>query len=101
MKAIADPQASVFVSVAAVWEMMIKAADGRLSVPEDPAAMLKRKRFEPLPITLGHALQAAALPPHHRDPFDRMMVAQAQMEGLTLVTRDGVMPRYNVPTLLA
>jgi PIN domain nuclease of toxin-antitoxin system len=85
---IAQPETRVWVSVASVWEMSIKRAQSKLTMPEDLDAALVAYRFEPLPITLAHALAAGALPPHHRDPFDRMLIAQAQLEGLTLVTHD-------------
>jgi PIN domain nuclease of toxin-antitoxin system len=70
-------------------------------VPEDVGEQISRHRFAALPITIGHALRAGELPLHHRDPFDRMLVAQAQIEGLTIVTRDPNIGRYDVATLAA
>jgi PIN domain nuclease of toxin-antitoxin system len=81
--------------------MRIKSALGKMTMPDDLPAQLAAARFEVLPITLPHALAAGALPPHHRDPFDRMLVAQAQREGLTLVTHDARLRPYDVTVLWA
>lgn len=88
--------AVVLVSVASVWEAAIKAALGRLQLPEPLSAGARRSGFDDLPITSPHAEQAADLPPHHADPFDRLLVAQAQLEGLELVTHDDALARYDV-----
>jgi len=93
---IADPTTLVAVSAASVWEAGIKQALGKLSTPEPLGSAALATGFEPLAITLEHADRAGALPPHHRDPFDRMLVAQAQIEGLTIVSRDPVFSRYDV-----
>ncbi len=98
---VGDAQARVYVSVASAWEMSIKRAQGRLTMPDDLGAALVAYQFEPLLITLAHALAAGALPPHHRDPFDCMLVAQAQLDGLTLVTHDARMRPYDVTVLWA
>lgn len=97
--AIADPENDVAVSAASAWEIAIKRALGRLSAPDDLETVLEASGFEPLPITVGHALGAGALPPHHGDPFDRMLVAQALAEGYTLMTRDSRFADYDAPTL--
>ena len=99
--AIADPKNEVFVSAVSGWEIGIKKATGRLVAPDKLAAMVDEKQFEHLPLTFAHAQRAAALPPHHRDPFDRMLIAQAQAEGMTLVTRDSRIPLYDVRTMPA
>lgn len=99
--AIADPGNEVFVSAVSGWEIGIKKAKGRLVAPDDLAAVVDEKRFEHLPLTFAHAERAAALPSHHRDPFDRMLIAQAQAEGLVLVTRDSRMADYEVATMRA
>jgi PIN domain nuclease of toxin-antitoxin system len=99
--AIADPDSVVAVSAASAWEIAIKSAAGKLRAPAELEQQLRRERFVPLPIRLPHALRACALPPHHADPFDRMLVAQAELEGLTLVTRDSALSRYGVATLAA
>jgi PIN domain nuclease of toxin-antitoxin system len=89
----------VFVSAASIWEAGIKAALGKLTLDVDLAHEAVREGFEPLAIQLEHARDAAALPPHHRDPFDRMLIAQARAEGLTLVTRDLSLAAYDVVLL--
>jgi PIN domain nuclease of toxin-antitoxin system len=84
----------VFVSAATAWEAAIKAALGRLRYPDTIEAGVEASGFEKLPITLAHAERAARLPPHHADPFDRMLVAQAETEDLTLVTHDRTLAPY-------
>jgi len=99
--AIADEGNAVYVSAATAWEISIKRAIGKLESPGDLEAQVKWHRFDPLPIALRHALAAGGLPHHHEDPFDRMLVAQAMAEGLTIATRDPRIPLYGVPTLAA
>ena len=99
--AIEDARNEVFVSVASGWEIAIKRAHGKLKAPDDLEAGLRAQGFEPLSISFHHAEQAGALPPHHRDPFDRMLIAQAQAEGLILVTRDTRIPLYGIRTMAA
>ena len=99
--AIADPASIVYVSAATAWEMAIKQALGKLDAPSDVERQIKLNRFEPLSITIGHAFSAGTLPRHHDDPFDRMLVAQALAEGLTIITRDSRIGRYAVSTLPA
>lgn len=94
--AIVDESNDVLVSSASVWEVAIKRALGKLAAPTDLEAGIVRQGFRALPITFQHAEVAGALPPHHADPFDRMLVAQAQSEALTLVTRDARMRSYGV-----
>jgi len=91
----------VYVSVATVWELGLKAANGKLVFPRDIEDELRANQFEPLPVSIAHALAAARLPFHHRDPFDRMLVAQARLESLTLVTVDARLKTYGVPVLPA
>lgn len=86
----------VFVSAVSAWEVAIKTALGRLRPTRTVAEAVDDSAFEELPVTFAHAAQLARLPPHHRDPFDRMLVAQAQGESLALVTRDPVFRRYEV-----
>jgi PIN domain nuclease of toxin-antitoxin system len=98
--AIEDPASVVFVSAASAWEMAIKQARGKLRYPAaEISAALGRASLLELPVTIRHAEAAAILPPHHRDPFDRMLVAQAQVEGLSLVSRDPAVRRYQVTVL--
>ena len=84
----------VFLSAASVWEMAIKQTLGRLQVPEPVSAVAARVGIERLPITFEHAEATVALPPVHRDPFDRLLVTQARIEGLTLVTHDPQVRSY-------
>lgn len=99
--AIADAGNQVHVSAATIWELSIKRSKGLLQAPEDLEALVLDEGFISLPISLFHAQQAGALPDLHRDPFDRMLVAQAQAEGLELVTSDGMIPQYGVRCLPA
>jgi PIN domain nuclease of toxin-antitoxin system len=98
--AIADPAAIVYVSAATIWEISIKTQLGRLEVLDaDLVAEISASEFAELPIAARHADRAGRLPPHHADPFDRMLVAQAQLEGLVCVTRDPAFDAYGVPIL--
>jgi PIN domain nuclease of toxin-antitoxin system len=99
--AIEHPRNPVLVSTASTWEMGIKIALGKLRVPNDLVAQLREKRFTALPVTVEHGLQVGELPLLHKDPFDRLLVAQAQLEGLTIVTRDPRIAQYDVATLAA
>lgn len=94
-----DPAHLIHVSAVTVWEVEIKRAIGKLSAPEGFAGECLDRGFDPLPIELAHAERAGRLPPHHADPFDRMLVAQAMVEGLTIVTSDRRIPLYGVPVL--
>lgn len=85
-----------FVSAVTPWELGIKRALGKLTMPDALADELEAQGFVSLPITAAHADRAPALPLHHRDPFDRMLVAQAQLETLTLVTADTIFAEYDV-----
>jgi len=89
------------VSAATAWEISIKRATGKLTAPADLEAQIGASRFDPLPITTRHALAAGALPRHHDDLFDRMLVAQAIVERLTIVTRDARVGLYGVDVLAA
>ncbi len=91
----------VAVSAASAWEIGIKQSIGKLSGPDDLPAELATNGFTELPVTVAHALAAGGLPPHHADPFDRMLVAQSRMEGLTLVTRDDRLVDYGIAHLRA
>lgn len=86
----------VFVSAASVWEIEIKRAKGKLTSPADLRWRLAQSGFQELMISGKHAEEAARLPDHHSDPFDRMLVAQARIENLTLMTADDQIPRYRV-----
>lgn len=96
VKTLIDTEAEVFVSVASVWEIAIKQAAGKLWGPRPLAPTIDACGLAPLPIRTPHAAAAGELPVLHRDPFDRMLVAQARCEGLTLLTRDPRVLRYEV-----
>ncbi|MDE0130321.1 MAG: type II toxin-antitoxin system VapC family toxin [Gammaproteobacteria bacterium] len=98
---IADPRNEVLVSAITGWEIAVKRAKGRITAPDSLGTMVTERGFTHLPLTFQHAEQAGRLPMHHRDPFDRFLVAQAQTEGLILVTRDQRISLYDVPTLTA
>ena len=97
--AIADGRNLVFVSAAVIWEIQIKQALGKLKIPANFRKVLGQQEFEPLDITMEHAYAVADLPQHHRDPFDRMLVAQAKVEGLTIATHDNRLIKYKIPIL--
>ena len=100
-EALEDAQNDVFVSAVSGWEIAVKRALGKLEAPDDLEAGVRQQGFLPLHLTFLHAEQAGALPPHHGDPFDRMLVAQAQVEGLVVVTRDARIPLYGIRTMAA
>ena len=97
---IADPDNAVLVSAASVWEISIKQAIGRLEAPDDLLEALGAD-FATLSMTAAHAVAAGRLPAHHADPFDRMLIAQARIEGLTLVSVDRRFGQYDVSLLAA
>ena len=100
--AIERPRTVACVSAATIWEIRIKVAKGRLRTDfTNVVAEAQRHRFDVVPITGEHAQAAGDLPPHHDDPFDRMLIAQARCENLTLVTRDANCQQYDVPILPA
>jgi PIN domain nuclease of toxin-antitoxin system len=92
---------SVYVSAASAWEVAIKIGLGRLRPSRTVEEAVEESGFLELPITTRHAQRVAGLPAHHRDLFDRLLVAQAEAEGLTLVTRDPVFERYAVDCIMA
>ena len=98
-EAIADPANLVVVSAASAWEISVKKALGKLAAPDDLEQQVRTGGFAALPISLAHGIAAGQLPRHHEDPFDRMLIAQAFAEGLTIVTRDKRFNEYAVPLL--
>jgi PIN domain nuclease of toxin-antitoxin system len=100
-----DGKTRLLLSAASSWEIAIKWAMGRLALPEPPAtyvpSRMQRTNVEPLAVTHSHALQVAALARHHRDPFDRLLVAQAQLEGVPLVTADRAFDAFDVEVIRA
>ncbi|NBM21284.1 type II toxin-antitoxin system VapC family toxin [Streptomyces sp. GC420] len=99
VKDLLDTESDVFLSAISPWEIALKSSLGKLPGPEDIAERVRDTQFTPLPITAAHGVRAGRLPLHHRDPFDRILIAQAQAEGLTLVTRDKWIPKYDVPVM--
>lgn len=98
-EAIADPANLVAVSAVSAWEISIKKALGKLTAPDDLEHQIQAGGFTPLPVTIAHGVAAGQLPRHHDDPFDRMLIAQAAAEGLTIVTRDQRFRHYNAALL--
>lgn len=102
---IANEANEVWLSVASVWEIGIKYAIGKLLLPEPPetyfSSRMQQLEARSLEITAAHAIRAAALPPHHKDPFDRMIIAQAQIESMVIITSDSAFKRYEVSILKA
>jgi PIN domain nuclease of toxin-antitoxin system len=94
-----DHEPDVYVSPATIWEVAIKQSIGKLDKPTDLPERIRDSGFRHLHITAEHGIVAGRLPLIHRDPFDRMLIAQAQVEQLTLVTRDAEIPKYAVDTL--
>lgn len=96
-------EAARFLSSASTWEIAIKHALGGISLHEEPAKLvpllITEMGLQTVDITQGHAIEAGRLPMHHRDPFDRMLIAQARMEGLTLLTADRNFRKYDVPQI--
>lgn len=99
--AIAERSNVVHVSAVTAWEIVVKRALGKLEIPDRWEQAIERERFSTLAVTWRHALRVGELPDIHRDPFDRLLVAQALVEDLTLVSRDAILDRYGIPTLRA
>jgi len=101
----ADLGQEVFLSAASAWEIAIKSASGKLRLPEPPATYVPRRMTEqgvrPLAVSHQHALAVSQLPRHHRDPFDRLLVAQANLENMVLISSDRIFERYAVQLLWA
>ena len=98
-----DGENRLFLSAASGWEIAIKSRLGRLVIPEPVAAFvpaqLAGNAIEGLPISMGHALHVSSLPDHHRDPFDRILVAQSELEHLPILTGDPLIAQYGVETV--
>ena len=97
---IGDGKNEVFLSAASAWEIAIKCARGRLTLPEDPGGYVADRmvthHFLSLPVQISHALQVFNLPDIHQDPFDRLLVAQSQLEDIPILTANTVIPQYGV-----
>lgn len=102
-KLIRDGTTALYLSAASAWEISIKAALGKLRLSGEPGKVITEQMaangIHPLPIQVSHALHVYSLPPHHGDPFDRMLVAQSQLEDLPIVTPDEQIARYGVQTV--
>ena len=100
---IGDGANQVFLSAASMWEIVLKAGAGKLHVTGGASRFLeheiRRNRLSPLPIQLAHILRVTSLPPIHKDPFDRLLIAQAQVENLPLITSDAEITRYPVQVI--
>jgi PIN domain nuclease of toxin-antitoxin system len=100
---ISDGKNEIYLSAASVWEIVIKTAKGRLILPGTPAQYISSRmslyRFRSLPIQISHAVHVYELPPYHSDPFDRLLIAQSQLESLPLLTKDDDILRYELETI--
>lgn len=99
LKLLNDPQDQILLSVASVWEMVIKKGKKKLKTPKDIEGGIKASGFSILPIEISHVLAVEKLPLYHKDPFDRVLVAQAQAENLTLITSDQKIWKYSINIL--
>jgi PIN domain nuclease of toxin-antitoxin system len=97
---IADGRNELFLSAASAWEIAIKCARGRLSLPDTPMAYvtsrMAKHHLQPLPVLISHALRVFELPEIHQDPFDRLLVAQSQLEDLPILSADPLVAQYEV-----
>jgi len=100
---ISNGENEIFLSAASVWEISIKAAKGKLVLPEPPAQYIANRmglyRFQPLLIQVSHAARVYDLPHHHDDPFDRMLIAQSQVEGMPILSADAEVRKYEVEVM--
>jgi PIN domain nuclease of toxin-antitoxin system len=101
LKGVLDHEPDIYISPAILWEVTIKHGIGKLTGPADLPELVRDCGFKGLPILGAHAIAAGRLPLHHRDPFDRILVAQAQVEKLTLVTRNPAIRKYDISILEA
>ncbi|HJD56287.1 MAG TPA: type II toxin-antitoxin system VapC family toxin [Rickettsia endosymbiont of Pyrocoelia pectoralis] len=96
---ITNPDNIIFVSSVNTWEITIKKSLGKLEAPDNLEDAIEANEFQKLPISIAHSTYIANLPLHHKDPFDRLLIAQAIVEGLTLLTCDDQIPKYSVHTM--
>ncbi len=99
--AISEPTNVIFISAATIWEIRIKQSLGKLKIPKNFREVLEAQPFEKLDITSEHAHRINSVGNYHRDPFDRMLIAQAMVERFTLITRDKNILKYKVPVIKA
>ncbi len=100
-KVIASGSNLVCVSAVTIWEIVIKQALGKLEIPQEFREIIGEQGFEALPVTWDHAFEVANLPDHHRDPIDRVLIAQSRVEKMTLISQDTIVRRYDVRVLEA
>jgi PIN domain nuclease of toxin-antitoxin system len=102
-KCILDKKSKLYLSSASVWEIVIKTSIGKLTLPDQPQTFISKQLSEnlidELPVTFKHAFHLLQLPYHHKDPFDRMLISQAQTEKLSILTTDSVFTDYDVKTI--
>lgn len=102
-KCILDKKSKLYLSSASIWEIVIKTSIGKLTLPEHPQTFIKKQLAEnmidELPVTFKHAFQLLQLPYHHKDPFDRMLISQAQSEKLSILTTDSLFAGYDIKTI--
>lgn len=100
---IADGNNEIFLSAASAWEIAIKTARGRLTLPEDPTRYVSNRLslhgFQALPVQIHHAVQVYKLPLHHADPFDRLLIAQSQIESMSMISLDIEIRKYEVEVI--
>lgn len=100
---LSDPANTLLLSVVSAWELVLKTQTGKMRLSESPSVYVPTRMahyaMEPLPVTLAHALACESLPLHHRDPFDRLLIAQATIEGVPIVTADPEFRRYSIKVL--
>ena len=100
---ITDTDNTILFSVASAWEIVIKFRTGKLSLPEKPEIYIPSRiaanQFQGLPIEINHVLQVANLPDYHKDPFDRILIAQSQIEKVPILTKDNLIIQYQVMTI--
>lgn len=97
--AIADADNLIILSAVVIWEIRIKQALGKLDISTDFYEIIQQQGFEIIPITPDHAYAVGDLPMHHRDPFDRMLIAQAKLEGFAVITHDAAFKRYPITVM--
>lgn len=100
MSILSQPKTNLYLSVGSIWELALKRAKKKAEIPADLITPLRENDVQSLPILIEHAEASARLPLHHYDPFDRLLIAQAMLEDMTLVTHDRQLSAYAVPTLL-
>lgn len=95
-KILIDPNNKIFISVASIWEIAIKKAAKKIKLAFDIEDSIQRARFEVVPINISHAIETEKLPNHHKDPFDRILITQAKIEKMTLMSKDPNIKKYQV-----